>query len=55
MGHAEFIRQVVLPGALPGLLLGLRFAVTSAWLSLAVVEQINATSGLGYMIELART
>lgn len=55
MGHGEFIRQVVLPGALPGFLLGLRFAVTSAWLSLVVVEQINATSGLGYMIELART
>lgn len=55
MGHGEFIRQVVLPGALPGFLLGLRFAVTAAWLSLVVVEQINATSGLGYMIELART
>ena len=55
MGHGEFIRQVVLPGALPGFLLGLRFAVTAAYLSLVVVEQINATSGLGYMIELART
>jgi sulfonate transport system permease protein len=55
MGHGEFIRQVVLPGALPGFLLGLRFAVTTAYLSLVVVEQINATSGLGYMIELART
>jgi sulfonate transport system permease protein len=55
MSHLEFITQVVLPGALPGFLLGLRFALTSAWLSLVVVEQINATSGLGYMIELART
>lgn len=55
MSHYEFITQVVLPGALPGFLLGLRFALTSAWLSLVVVEQINATSGLGYMIELART
>jgi sulfonate transport system permease protein len=55
MSHFEFITQVVLPGALPGFLLGLRFALTSAWLSLVVVEQINATSGLGYMIELART
>jgi len=51
----EFIRRVVLPGALPGFLLGLRFAVTSAWLSLVVVEQINSTSGIGYMMELART
>jgi len=51
----EFIRKVVLPGALPGFLLGLRFAVTAAWLSLVVVEQINSTSGIGYMMELART
>jgi len=51
----DFIRQVVLPGALPGFLLGLRFAVTLCWVSLVVVEQVNATSGLGYMINLART
>lgn len=51
----EFIRRVVLPGALPGFLLGLRFAVVGAWLALVVVEQINATSGIGYMMELART
>lgn len=51
----DFIRQVVLPGTLPGFLLGLRFAVTLCWVSLVVVEQVNATSGLGYMINLART
>ncbi|MGW6268810.1 ABC transporter permease [Streptomyces sp. NPDC055060] len=50
-----FVRHVVLPGALPGFLLGMRFAVTAAWLSLVVVEQVNATSGIGYMMELART
>jgi sulfonate transport system permease protein len=53
--RGEFIRRVVLPGALPGFLLGLRFAVTGAWLSLVVVEQINSTKGIGYMMELART
>ena len=50
-----FLRRVVLPGTLPGFLLGLRFAVTAAWLALVVVEQINSTSGIGYMMELART
>jgi sulfonate transport system permease protein len=50
-----FVRHVVLPGALPGFLLGLRFAVMGAWLALVVVEQLNATSGIGYMIDLART
>lgn len=49
----EFIRKVVLPGALPGFLLGMRFAVTSALLALVVVEQTNATSGIGHMISLA--
>jgi sulfonate transport system permease protein len=49
-----FIRRIVLPGALPGFLLGMRFAVVAAWLSLVVVEQINSTSGIGYMMDLAR-
>jgi sulfonate transport system permease protein len=49
-----FIRQVVLPGSLPGFFLGLRFGVMGAWLALVVVEQLNATSGIGYMINLAR-
>ncbi|XXS72210.1 ABC transporter permease [Sorangium sp. So ce131] len=51
----QFIRKVALPGALPGFLMGLRLAVTAAWLSLVVVEQINATSGIGYMMSLARS
>ncbi|UZN02754.1 ABC transporter permease [Cellulomonas sp. S1-8] len=51
----HFLTKVVLPGALPGFLLGLRFAVTGCWLALVVVEQINGTAGIGYMMELART
>ena len=35
--------------------MGLRLAVTAAWLSLVVVEQVNATSGVGYMMHLARS
>ena len=54
LSPARFLRRVVLPGALPGFLLGLRFAVVNAWLSLVVVEQINSTSGIGYLMELAR-
>uniref|UniRef100_UPI0013004EAD ABC transporter permease n=1 Tax=Desertihabitans aurantiacus TaxID=2282477 RepID=UPI0013004EAD len=54
LSRPEFVRRVVLPGALPGFLLGLRFAVTGSWLSLVVVEQVNATSGIGYMMTLAR-
>jgi sulfonate transport system permease protein len=50
----QFLRHVVVPGSLPGFLTGLRFAVTSSWLALVVVEQLNATSGIGYMVTLAR-
>ncbi|MFH9893509.1 ABC transporter permease [Streptomyces luteogriseus] len=46
----RFIRQVVIPGALPGFFVGLRLGVTGSWLGLVVLEQINATSGLGYMM-----
>jgi sulfonate transport system permease protein len=53
--RAGFLRHVVLPGAMPGFLLGMRFAVTAALLALVVVEQFNATSGIGYMITLAKT
>jgi sulfonate transport system permease protein len=55
LGPGAFITRVVLPGALPGFFLGLRFAVTASWLSLVVVEQVNATSGIGYMMLLAGT
>jgi sulfonate transport system permease protein len=51
----QFLRHVVLPGALPGFLIGLRFGVAASLLALAVAEQVNATSGIGYMINLART
>jgi len=46
----QFIRKVVVPGALPGWFTGLRLGVTGSWLALIVVEQINATSGIGYMM-----
>jgi sulfonate transport system permease protein len=46
----QFLRKVVIPGALPGFFVGLRLAVTASWLGLVVVEQVNATKGLGYMM-----
>lgn len=44
------IRDVILPGALPDLLIGLRFAVGISWLMLVVAEQVNAESGIGHMM-----
>ncbi|MEU3531406.1 ABC transporter permease [Streptomyces murinus] len=50
LSRLGFVRQVVIPGALPGFFVGLRLGVTGSWLGLVVLEQINATSGLGYMM-----
>ncbi|TWP52080.1 ABC transporter permease [Lentzea tibetensis] len=50
LSRAQFIRKVVFPGALPGFFLGLRLGVTGSWLFLIVLEQINATSGIGYLM-----
>ena len=54
LDRAGLIRHVILPGALPAALTGLRFSLGVAWLSLVVAEQINAHAGIGYMINDAR-
>ena len=48
--HGETVRHVILPGALPDLLVGLRFSVGISWLMLVVAEQVNASSGIGHMM-----
>jgi sulfonate transport system permease protein len=50
LGRGGLIRQVILPGALPQFLTGLRLAMGISWLVLVAAEEINATSGLGYML-----
>ena len=52
--RSELIRHIVLPGALPSALTGLQLSVVSSLLALVVGEQINATSGLGFMITQAQ-
>lgn len=48
------LRHVVLPGALPQALVGLRQSLGVAWLSLIVAETVSADAGLGYLINDAR-
>jgi sulfonate transport system permease protein len=52
--RGEMIRHIVLPGAFPSALTGLQLSVISSMLALVVGEQINATSGLGFMITQAQ-
>ncbi|TWH24640.1 sulfonate transport system permease protein [Rhodococcus rhodochrous J45] len=54
LSRARFVRRIALPGALPGFFTGLRLSVTIAWLALVVVEQVNASSGIGYLMYQAR-
>ncbi len=50
----QLYRQVILPGALPSILVGLRFSLGFMWVILIVAETISAQSGIGYMTMNAR-
>ncbi len=54
LSRSELIWHVILPGALPSLLVGLRYSFSVAILVLVVAEQINASAGLGYLVNNAR-
>lgn len=53
LNKRELITQIVLPGAMPQILVGLRQSLGVAWLALVVAEQINSNAGLGFMITQA--
>ena len=46
--------NIVLPGALPSILIGVRFALGIMWLTLIVAETIASDSGIGYLAMNAR-
>jgi sulfonate transport system permease protein len=54
LGPFALFFRVVLPGALPSILVGLRFSLGIMWLTLIVAETISASSGIGYMTMNAR-
>lgn len=54
LGSLELIRRIVLPGALPSILTGVRYALATAWLALVVAETIGAQSGIGFLAMDAR-
>jgi sulfonate transport system permease protein len=53
LSRRELVTQIVLPGALPQMLVGLRQSLGVGWLALVVAEQFNTSAGLGYMISQA--
>jgi len=51
----ELFTTVVLPGALPNIFTGVRVGLGIGWMALVAGELVAAPSGLGYMINNART
>ncbi|MGW0865190.1 ABC transporter permease subunit [Streptomyces sp. NPDC002611] len=54
LGRIGLVRYVILPSALPGALVGLRYALSTAWLALVFAEQVNADAGIGYLMSNAQ-
>ncbi|MDH1263457.1 taurine ABC transporter permease TauC [Pseudomonas sp. GD03944] len=51
--QAQLIRYVILPSALPEILIGIRIGLGVGWSTLVAAELIAATSGLGFMVQSA--
>ncbi|MDR1367237.1 MAG: ABC transporter permease subunit, partial [Candidatus Accumulibacter sp.] len=50
----ELYREIILPGALSSILVGVRYALGFMWVLLIVAETISAQEGIGYMTMNAR-
>ncbi|MGV1832770.1 ABC transporter permease [Agrobacterium vitis] len=46
----NFIRRVMIPGALPQIMSGLRLGITMSWMCVVAAELIAASSGIGFLI-----
>jgi NitT/TauT family transport system permease protein/taurine transport system permease protein len=53
-GAGRILRRVILPGALPMILTGMRIGLGVGWMSIIAAELVGTQSGLGYMISEAR-
>ena len=54
LGRWALYRQIVLPGAMSSILVGLRFSLGLMWVILIVAETISAQAGIGYLTMNAR-
>ncbi|MBM4729119.1 ABC transporter permease subunit [Rhodococcus hoagii] len=52
--RGALIRQIVVPGAMPMILTGIRYALGVAWLTLVVAETIATSEGIGYLAQNGR-
>lgn len=54
LSRGQLYKEIILPGAMPSILVGLRFSLGLVWVLLIVAETISAQSGIGYMTMNAR-
>ncbi len=54
LSRAAMFFRVILPGAMPSILLGVRYGLGIMWITLIVAETISANAGIGYMTMNAR-
>lgn len=55
IGKWRLVWQVILPGALPSILTGIRVGLGNAWVCVVAAEMIAATRGIGYMLSNGRS
>ncbi|WP_150272464.1 ABC transporter permease [Paenibacillus tepidiphilus] len=53
--RSKQITKLLIPEALPNILLGLRLSLSFAWMALVVAELMGAERGVGYLIQDARS
>ena len=51
----QLITKLIVPASLPNIFLGIRLSIGVAWLGLVVAEMIGSSSGIGYLINDARS
>ena len=54
MSRAGVVRRIVIPGAMPSILTGVRYALAHAWLALVIAETLATTRGIGFLAMDAR-
>jgi sulfonate transport system permease protein len=51
----KLIHKIIIPGALPSIMTGIRLGLGNAWVCVVAAEMIGATSGVGFMLSDGRS
>lgn len=54
LSRLAVVRRIILPGAMPSILTGVRYALAHAWLALVIAETLATTKGIGFLAMNAR-